>query len=110
MISIFHTVGMLMVPCPKCGMGHFAEDWGMQKCIYEKCDGHEWDLQFTPEIAVVMLKEIESQAKRYAAWKEENATTTEWNPPRLQKTNDGWIVVPQPDKIVHIKSGKQIYP
>jgi|ERR1051326_2043628 hypothetical protein len=93
--SIKDIVGMLWIPCPKCHSAQCITEWGEQVCKYEKCNGHKWIVEFNFETAGLMLKQIENCNKSLKP-----ITITEWVPPILQKTNDGWICVPQPYKIL----------
>ena len=96
-ISIKDTAGSMWVPCPKCKSAVCITQWGEQTCIYEKCDGHKFTFEFTPDIALLMLEQIQK-----ANIQERNtpkAPLMRPAMPKLQKSTDCYLLVPQPDSI-----------
>ncbi len=94
-ISIKDTVGRIHTHCPKCKSIHFVEQWGEQTCIFNRCDGHKFNVEYNSDWANVMLKQIEFQ--NVALREIPNPPLKRPSKPKLQKTTDCWILVPQPD-------------
>lgn len=72
-----------------------VEEWGKQKCLYEKCDGHEFMVEYNLDTATKILKSIEAENQRIKAIPP--LPMRRPSTPRLQRILDGWIAVPQPD-------------
>ena len=86
---------MLWVPCPKCKSAVCIEHWGEQTCLYEKCDGHKFKVEFNPETALLILEQIQ----RNNIQRESAPVIPMKRPskPKLQKILSGHISVPQSD-------------
>jgi hypothetical protein len=97
MISIKDIIGdgitPLWIPCPKCKMPQPVTEWGEITCAYEKCDGHKFMFEFNLENLTLLLKKIKDI---------KNLSKSVVRPmvrpsmPKLQKTHDCYILVPQP--------------
>lgn len=94
MISIRNTIGKLWVNCPKCNSSQTITDWGNQICKYEKCDKHEFVIEFNLQTATMILQEIQHENLRKS--REPKFPEVRPSKPALQKTHKGWILVPQP--------------
>lgn len=84
---------MMWIPCPKCNSAVCITQWGEQTCIYEKCDGHKFTFELTPDAALLMLEQIQKSNIQ-----ERNTPKTQLTRPampKLQKTNSSYLVVPQ---------------
>ena len=94
MISIKDTVGSMWIPCPKCKSAVCITQWGEQTCLYEKCDGHKFAFEFTPETAVLMLEQI--QKTNIQERNLPKAPLMRPAAPKLQKSHDRYLLVQQP--------------
>ena len=65
-------------------------DWGKQTCRYEKCNGHEFDVEYNLDTATALLQEIEKQHKPTPIIESKSSLG------KLQRVLDGWIYVMQP--------------
>lgn len=95
-ISINDTVGSIWVPCPKCKSMVCITEWGEQTCLYEKCDGHKFSFALTIDVTILMLEKIQL-ANNQEKERRLNVLLTRPSMPKLQKTVDCYLVVPQPD-------------
>ena len=95
MISIKDTIGSLWIPCPKCKSAVCITEWGEQTCIYEKCDGHKFTFEFTHDNAIMILEQI--QKSNIQEQKIPKSPLIRPSVPKLQKTFDCYLLVPQTD-------------
>ncbi len=89
MIPITDICDFLVVVCPKCKTGQFVKEWGVQKCYFEGCDKHKFDVPYNPEL---LLKEAVKVKKQFDDYVFIHRPKRE-KPGRMQKTPDGWIFV-----------------
>lgn len=95
MISIKDTVGSIWIPCPKCKSAVLIEQWGEQTCVYQGCDGHKFTFEFNFDTATLILEKIQQNNIRIRSLP--TPPLVRPSRPRLQKTHDGHLLVPQPD-------------
>ena len=95
MISIKDTVGAIWLPCPKCKSYVQVERWGEQTCLYEKCDGHKFTVNFSFDMAQFILKQMENDTARAISFPKHPIKRP--SKPKLQKYSDGWLSVAQPE-------------
>ena len=71
------------------------KEWGEQTCIYEKCDGNRFPVEFNADTALLILERIQQNNIRIQSTPVQPMRRPSM--PKLQKVNDGWILVHQPD-------------